>query len=92
MTFSYYIFRLFARPEEYLSKIIPLYCYEKSSAVGVVRFFVSAGVAGGDRATAVQSAAGQQSARHIRKPKRDIVGQKRERKRIVRLKISVGWD
>lgn len=44
ITFSYYIFRLFARPEEYLSKIIPLYCYEKSSAVGVVRFSVSAGV------------------------------------------------
>jgi len=53
---------LFARPEIYSSKIILLYCYGKFSAVGVVRFFVSARVAGEDKDIAVMNVAVFQSA------------------------------
>jgi len=58
----------------------------------VARCFVSAGAVGGDRDTAVQSVAALPSAKHIKKPKKDIVGQKEARKLIERLKIAVGWD
>jgi len=58
----------------------------------VVRFFVSAKVAGGDRPTAVMSAVVLQSAKHTKKPKKDTVRQRKEKKLIVRLKTVVGWD
>jgi len=45
----------------------------------VARFFVSAGVVGGDRDTAVQSVAAQPSTKLIEKPKKDIVRQKKGR-------------
>ncbi len=89
MAFSYNIFRLLARPEEHLSKMIALYYYEKSRAAGAVRFFVSAAVVGGDKATVVPSAAWLQKAKHTERPKEDIVRAKRERKLIVRLKTVV---
>ena len=56
---------------------MPLFCYDRSSADGVARFFVSAGVVGGDRDTAVQNVAALPSGKHIEKPKKDIVGQKK---------------
>lgn len=71
---------------------MPLFCYDRSSADGVARFFVSAGVVGGDRDTAVQNVAALPSGKHIEKPKKDIVGQKKERRLIERLKTAVGWD
>jgi len=55
-----------------------------------VRFFVSAGFAGGDIAIVVPSAAWLQNAKHTERPKEDIVRPRRERKLIVRLKIVVG--
>jgi len=58
----------------------------------VVGFFVSAGVVGEDRDTAVQSVAALPSGKHIEKPKEDIARQKKARKLIERLKIAVGWD
>ena len=58
----------------------------------MVRFFVSAGVVGEDRDTAVQSVAALPSGKHIEEPKKDIVGQKKARRLIERLKTAVGWD
>ncbi len=58
----------------------------------MVGFFVSAGVVGEDRDTAVQSVTTLPRGKHIEKPKEDIVGQKEARKLIERLKIAVGWD
>jgi hypothetical protein len=58
----------------------------------VARFFVSAGVVGGDRDTAAQSVASLPSAKHIEKTKEDIVGQKKARRLIERLKTAGGWD
>lgn len=72
--------------------MIPLSCYGKFSAVGVVRFFVSAKVAGGDSATAVMRVVALQSAKPIKKPKEDTARQKKGRKLIVRLKTATGWD
>ena len=72
--------------------MIALYCYGKSSAVGVVRFSVSAKVAGEDSAIAVMHVAVLQSARATKRPKKDTAGQKRVRKSIVRTRISAGWD
>ena len=72
--------------------MIVLYCYGKFSAVGVVRFFVSAKVVGEDRDIAVMHAAVLQSAKPTEKPKEDTARQKRVRKLIVRPRISVGWD
>jgi len=69
---------------------MPLSCYSGSSAGGVVRCFVSAGVVGGDRDTAEQSVASLPSAKHIEKSKEDIVGQKKGRMLIGRLKTAVG--
>ncbi len=66
--------------------------YSRSSAGGVVRCFVSAGVVGEDRNTAVQSVAALPSGKHIEKPKKDIVGQKKARRLIGRLKTAAGWD
>ena len=83
---------MFARPEIYSSKMIVLCCYGKFSAVGVVRFFVSAKAAGEDRAIAVMHVAVLQSARPTKRPKKDTAGQKRVRKSIVRPRISAGWD
>ncbi|MBA7646264.1 hypothetical protein ES703_54026 [subsurface metagenome] len=83
---------MLARPEIFLSKMKPLYSYEKFSAVGVVRFFVSAKAAGGDRPTVVMSAVVLQSAKPIKKPKKDTVRQKKGKKHIVRLKTTAGWD
>jgi hypothetical protein len=45
----------------------------------VARFFVSAGVVGGDRGTAVQSVAVLPGTKHIEKLKKDIVRQKKGR-------------
>ena len=56
----------------------------------MVGFFVSAGVVGGDRDTAAQSVAALPSAKHIEKPKKDIVGQKKARRLIEKLKIAAG--
>jgi len=89
---SYYIFRLFARPEEDLSNMIPLSCYGKFSAVGVVKFFVSAEVAGGDSATAVMRVVALRSAKPTERPKKDTARQKRVRKLIVRPRIDAVWD
>ena len=72
--------------------MIALYCCWKSGAVGVVRFFVSAKVAGEDSAIAVMHVAVLQSARATKRPKKDTAGQKRVRKSIVRTRISAGWD
>jgi len=58
----------------------------------VARFFVSAGVVGGDRDTAVQSVAALPSAKHIEKTKGDIARRKKARRLIERLKTAVGWD
>jgi len=66
-----------------------LSCYSRSSAGGVVRCFVSAGVVGGDRDIAVQSVAVLPSTKHIEKPKKDIVRQKKGRRLIERLKTVV---
>lgn len=71
--------------------MIMLYCYGKYSAVGVVSFFMSARVAGGDRPTAVMNAVGLHSVKPTGKPKKDTVKQKKAKKLIVRLKIAVGW-
>jgi len=58
----------------------------------VVRFFVSVRVAGGDRPTAVMSAVMPHSVKHIEGIKGNTARQKKGRKLILRLKISVGWD
>ena len=58
----------------------------------MARFFVSAGVVGGDRDTAVQSVAVLPGTKLIEKPKKDIVRQKKGRKLIERLKTAVAWD
>jgi ADP-ribosylglycohydrolase len=71
---------------------MPLSCYSRSSAGGVARCFVSAVVVGGDRDTAAQSVASLPRAKHIEKTKEDIVGQKKGRRLIGRLKTAVGWD
>jgi len=81
---------LFARPEEELSKMMLLYCYGKYSAAGVVKFFVSAKVAGGDRSTAVMNAAGPHSVKHIEGIKGNTARQKKERKLIERPRIAAG--
>ncbi len=69
-----------------------LSCYDRSNADGVVRFFVFAGVVGGDKDTAVQSVASLPRGKHIEKPKEDIVGRRKARRLIERLKTAVGWD
>ena len=58
----------------------------------MVRFFISAKVAGGDMPTAVMSVVVLQSAKHIKKPKKDTVRQRKGKKLIVRLKTAAGWD
>jgi len=58
----------------------------------VVIFFVSAKAAGGDRPTVVMSAVVLQSAKHIKKPKKDTVRQKKGKKLTVSLKTAAGWD
>ena len=73
-------------------KMIPLYCYWKYSAVGVVRFFISAGVAGGGRPTVVGSAVELPREKHIKKPKKDTARQKKGKRLIVRLRIAAGLD
>ena len=72
--------------------MIVLYRYGKFSAVGAVRFSVSAKAAGGGRPTAVMHVAVLQSAKPTERPKKDTARQKRVRKLIVRLKIAVVWD
>ncbi len=81
---------MFARPEIYSSKMIVLYCYGKSGVIGVVRFFMSAKVAGEDSAIAVMHAVMLQSANPTKRPRKDIARQKRVRKLIVRPKIAAG--
>jgi len=88
----YHIFRLFARPEEQLSNRTRSYGYGKFSAVGVVRFFVSANVAGGGRPTAVMGVVALQSAKPIEKLKEDTARQRKGRKLIVRMRTAAGWD
>jgi len=83
---------LFARPEEQLSNRIRSYCYGKFSAVGVVRFFVSAKVAGGGRPTAVMGAVVLRNAEPTEKPKENTGRQKKGRRLIGRLKTVAGWD
>jgi len=58
----------------------------------VVRFFISAKVAGGDMPTAVMAVVVLQSAKHIKKPKKDTAGQRKGKKLIVRMKTGAGWD
>jgi len=58
----------------------------------VVRFFISAKAAGGDRPTAVMGVVVLQDAKHIKKPKKDTVRQRKEKKLIVRMKTAAGWD
>ena len=70
--------------------MILLYNYGKYSAAGVVRFSVSARVAGGDRPTAVIGAVEPHSAKPTGKPKENTDRQKKAKKLIVRLKISAG--
>ncbi len=72
--------------------MILLYNYGKYSAAGVVRFSVSARVAGGVRPTAVMNAVGLHSVKPTGQPKKDTEKLKKAKKLIVRLKISVGWD
>lgn len=69
-----------------------LSCCGKFGAVGVVRFFVSAKVVGGDRLTVVMSAEGTQSAKPTKRLREDTVRQKKGRRLIVRLKTAVGRD
>ena len=83
---------MFARPEEQLSNRIRWYCYRKFSAVGVVRFFVSAKVAGGGRPTAVMRAVVLRNATPTEKPKENTGRQKKAKKLIGRLKTAAGWD
>lgn len=71
--------------------MIALYCCGKSGAAGVVRFFISAKVAGEDSAIAVMHVAVLQSAKPTKRPKKDIAGQKRVSKSIVRPRICAGW-
>ena len=73
-------------------KMIPLYCYWKYSAVGVVRFFISVKVAGKDRPTVVGSAVELPRSKHIKKPKKDTARQKKGKRLIVRLRIAAGLD
>ena len=72
--------------------MIVLYCYGKFSADGVVRFSVSAKVAGEDKDIAVMNVAVLQSAKPTKGPKEDTARQKRVRKLIVRPRISAVWD
>jgi hypothetical protein len=72
--------------------MIVLYCYGKFSAVGVVRFSVSAKVAGEDKDIAVMNVAVLQSAKPTERPKKDTARQKRVRKLIVRPRIDAVWD
>ena len=83
---------MFARPEEQLSNRIRWYCYRKFSAVGVVRFFVSAKVAGGGRPTAVMRAVVLRKATPTEKPKENTGRQKKAKKLIGRRKTAAGWD
>ena len=83
---------MFARPEEELSNRIRWCCYGKFSAVGVVRFFVSAKVAGGGRPTAVMGAVVLRNATPTEKPKENTGRQKKAKKLIGRLKTATGWD
>ena len=71
---------------------MPLSSYGKFSAVGVVRFFVSAKVVGGARLTVVMSAEGMQSAKATKRLKEDTVRQRRGKELIVRLKTAAGRD
>jgi len=79
-------------PELCVSRIITLSCYFRSSAGGVVRCFVSAGVVGGGRDTAARSVAELPGTKHIEKLKKDIVRRKKGRRLIERLKTAVEWD
>ena len=69
---------------------MPLFCYSRSDADGAAGSSVSAGVAGGDRDTAVRRVETLPSAKPIEKPKEDIAGRKKARKLIGRLKNAAG--
>ena len=58
----------------------------------MVRFFMSARVAGGDRPTAVMNAVELHSVKPTGRPKENTARQKKAKQLIVRLKISVGWE
>jgi len=70
---------------------MPLFCYSRSNADGAVGCFVSAGVAGGDRDTAVRRVVRLLSAKPIEKPKEDIERRKKAKRLIGRLKNAAGW-
>jgi len=70
---------------------MPLYCYSRSDADGAAGSSVSAGVAGGDRDTAVRRVETLQGTKPIEKPKEDIGRRKKARRLIGRLRNVVGW-
>ena len=71
--------------------MIPLYGYGKYSVVGVARFFVFVKVAGGGRHTVVMSAVVLQNAKPTKRPRKDTVGQRKEKKHIVKLRTAAEW-
>ena len=75
-------------PEEELSKMLRPHRHGKSSAAGVVRFFISVEVALEARPTAVMIAGMPAN----EKLKNSTAQQKKVKKHIVRQRIAAGWD
>ena len=79
-------------PEEELSKMLRPHRHGKSSAAGVVRFFISVEVALEARPTAVMNAGMPANEKPIEKLKNSTAQQKKVKKHIVRQRIAAGWD
>jgi hypothetical protein len=76
---------LFARPETCL-----FYFYVKSTAVGAILFFMSAGPAGADSATVVMDVGWQPNENSAAKHKDDIAKRPRAKKPIAKPKTAAG--
>ena len=79
-------------PEEESSKMLRPHRYGQSSAAGVVRFFMSAEVAGEAKGTAVTSAAIPPNGKPIEKLKNSTANQRKVKNNIARQRIVAGWD
>ena len=79
-------------PEEELSNMLRPHRYGKSSAAGVVRFFISVEVALEAKPIAVISAATPANGKPIEKLKDATAKQTKAKNNIVRQRIFAGWD
>jgi len=78
-------------PERCALPITPPFCYSRSNADGAAGCFVSAGVAGVGRGTAVQSVAALPSVKPIEKRKEDIEKPNEVKRLIGKMKNAAGW-